>query len=100
MTDDQPTEAIMLTAVERARFAQWLDQEADGNEVMATQWEKLGRWMAPSGHFWHGQIYEMMANELRNTALAFRGVAMKLRSIEDMQLTASEETERAIQEGV
>ena len=63
---------LFLTAVERERFAAWLEHEAVVDEQLAVQAESLA---GPAGM--------VLANRNRAEALAARVVARMLRSIED-----------------
>lgn len=67
------SDIINLTKQERDRFAAWLIQEADNNDVLTEQMAKLPH-TAP------------VVSKYRAEALAFRVVAKVLNGIEDMTI--------------
>ena len=62
---------ITLSREEREKFAAWLEQEAESDDLMAKQADTLGSHAEP------------VARMLRNRAFAYAVVAKTLRGIED-----------------
>ena len=66
---------IILTSEERKRFAAYLEQEANTNNLLAKQMDKIGP---------HGKI---MSEEMRSKALASIIIARELMSWEEQNIT-------------
>ena len=69
---------FLLTQAERDRFAAWCEREAQSDEQMATQWEKMSNQLNP---------HDALVKRLRAEAAAKKVVARVLRSIESEEIS-------------
>ena len=74
------SEIIRLTQAERMKFSAWLEQDAESNEAMATQWESMG----------HPRS-DVVTKMLRGKAAIFLTVAKELLAIESMAIGEHDE---------